>query len=70
MAAVFLPVAGTPRCHRLSDSAVGLEPSMSALPPNGHLVACVSVTLRDKQVREIMEATDLSRANVFSALEA
>ncbi len=30
MAAVFLPVAATPRRHRLSDSAVGLEPSMSA----------------------------------------
>ncbi|GAG04880.1 unnamed protein product, partial [marine sediment metagenome] len=31
------------------------------------MVACDSVTLRDNQVRDIMEATDLSRANVFSA---
>jgi hypothetical protein len=28
MAAVFLPVAGTPRCHRTSDSAAGLEPPL------------------------------------------
>jgi hypothetical protein len=69
MAAVFLPVAGTPRRHRLSDLAVGLEPSMSGLPPK-RTFGCVRLCHPQGQVREIMEAKDLSRANVFSALEA
>jgi len=37
MAAVFLPVAGTPRCHRTSDSAAGLEPPMSAFGGNADI---------------------------------
>ena len=69
MAAVFLPIAGTPRCHRLSDSAVGLEPSMSALPPK-RTFGCVRPCYPQGSVRQIMAATDLSCANVFSALEA
>ncbi len=55
MAAVFLPVAGTPRCHRTSDSAAGLEPPMSAFGGNADiwlratlLPSGISVTLRDQ----------------------